>query len=86
MIYLLRHGLDDESFIGGWSDVDLISAGIKQVENTRDYIVDNKLLINNIISSDIKRAKENEEEYLLKEFQRRKAKLPIYPCLLKLLH
>ena len=57
MIYLLRHGLDDESFIGGWSDVDLISAGIKQVENTRDYIVDNKLLINNIISSDIKRAK-----------------------------
>ena len=57
MIYLVRHGLDDETFIGGWSDVDLTSTGIKQVENTRDYIVDNNLLINNIISSDVKRAK-----------------------------
>ena len=57
MIYLVRHGLDDETFIGGWSDIDLTSDGIKQVENTRDYIVDNNLLIKNIISSDIKRAK-----------------------------
>jgi len=57
MIYLIRHGLDDEDYIGGWSDVDLTCIGVKQVEKTRDYIVDNKLLINNIISSDIKRAK-----------------------------
>jgi len=57
MIYLIRHGLDNEDYIGGWSDVDLIETGLKQVEKTRDYIVDNKLLINNIISSDIKRAK-----------------------------
>ena len=56
MIYLLRHGLDDEKFIGGWSNVDLTSIGIEQVKKTRKYIVDNKLFINNIISSDIKRA------------------------------
>ena len=32
MIYLLRHGLDDESKIGGWSDVSLTEDGIKQVK------------------------------------------------------
>ena len=29
MIYLLRHGLDDESYIGGYSDVSLIPEGKK---------------------------------------------------------
>ena len=24
MIYLMRHGLDDENYIGGWSEVDLV--------------------------------------------------------------
>lgn len=56
MIYLLRHGLDDESYIGGWSNVDLTHEGLKQVKKTTKYIVDNKLFINKIISSDIKRA------------------------------
>ena len=27
MIYLLRHGLDDEEYIGGWSDVGLTFEG-----------------------------------------------------------
>ena len=31
MIYLIRHGLDDEKYIGGWSDVDLTIVGRKQV-------------------------------------------------------
>ena len=57
MIYLIRHGLDNEDYIGGWSNIDLTYEGVKQVEKTRDYIVDNNLLINNIMSSDIKRAK-----------------------------
>lgn len=55
MIYLLRHGLDDESFIGGHSDVDLIDEGIVQVKNSSLFIKDN-LKINRIISSDVKRA------------------------------
>ena len=31
MIYLLRHGQDDELYIGGWSDVGLIEKGITEV-------------------------------------------------------
>lgn len=57
MIYLVRHGLDDENYIGGWSDVDLISDGVKQIHDVSKYIVDKGLVINKIISSDIKRAK-----------------------------
>lgn len=58
MIYLLRHGLDDEKYIGGYSDISLIPEGIKQVELARDFIVDNNLKIDKIYSSDIVRAKE----------------------------
>lgn len=56
MIYLLRHGLDDENYIGGWSDVDLVSEGRKQIENSRDFIEKNNLNIEKIITSDVKRA------------------------------
>lgn len=55
MIYLMRHGMDDEKFIGGHSDVSLVSEGVKQVINARDF-VDNNLYINKIITSDIRRA------------------------------
>lgn len=55
MIYLLRHGLDDESFIGGHSDVDLVNDGIIQIKNSALFIKEN-LNINRIISSDVKRA------------------------------
>lgn len=58
MIYLLRHGLDDERYIGGWSDIGLICEGIKQIEGSTKYIVDKMLVINKIYCSDIKRAKE----------------------------
>lgn len=56
MIYLIRHGLDDENYIGGWSNVDLTDEGVNQIKKSVNYIVDKKLDINNIISSDIKRA------------------------------
>jgi len=55
MIYFLRHGLDDERFIGGWSDVDLIEEGIKQIEKSSNFII-NKINVKRIITSDIKRA------------------------------
>ena len=55
MIYLLRHGLDDERYIGGWSSVDLIPEGIVQVQSAAKFINGN-LNVNGIISSDIKRA------------------------------
>jgi len=58
MIYLVRHGLDDEKFIGGYSDISLIEEGINQINDVRDYIIKNQLPINKIYSSDIIRAKE----------------------------
>lgn len=60
MIYLIRHGLDDESRIGGWSDVSLTNEGIKEVEKAKKYIIDN-LSFERIISSDVKRAKETSQ-------------------------
>lgn len=56
MIYLVRHGLDDESYIGGYSDVDLIAGGIVQVNNLGLWLKENSLNINRIYTSDIKRA------------------------------
>ena len=60
MIYLLRHGLDDESKIGGWSNVSLTKEGIDQVKDARKYIEQN-IHFKEIISSDIKRAKQTTE-------------------------
>lgn len=56
MIYLVRHGLDDENYIGGWSNIDLTDIGCKQIEETSKFIVGKRLVINKIISSDVKRA------------------------------
>lgn len=55
MIYLIRHGLDDERFIGGWSTKDLTPYGIEQTKRASKYIKDN-LEIKKIYSSDISRA------------------------------
>ena len=60
MIYLLRHGLDDESKIGGWSNVCLTEKGVKQVIDAGDFIKNN-ITFNKIISSDIKRARQTSE-------------------------
>lgn len=59
MIYFLRHGLDDETYIGGWSDVDLTSSGIEQVKEIISVI--SKLPISKIVSSDVKRARTTAE-------------------------
>ncbi len=57
MIYLLRHGLDDERYVGGHSDVALTSEGIKQVEKSAFYIKNN-LNIKKIYTSDVLRARQ----------------------------
>lgn len=61
MLYLLRHGLDDETYLGGWSDVDLIEEGIKQVEVSTLKMKELNLKIDKIIASDVKRAKTTAE-------------------------
>ena len=57
MIYLMRHGEDNESFIGGWSNGFLTPTGIVHVYNTSIWLKEN-LKISNILSSDIIRAKQ----------------------------
>lgn len=61
MIYLLRHGLDDEAYLGGWSDVDLIDEGIHQVKASALKMKELDLKIDRIIASDVKRAKTTAE-------------------------
>ena len=56
MIYLMRHGLDDESYVGGYSDVGLVDDGIKQVELSVETI--KNLNINRIFCSDVLRARQ----------------------------
>ena len=57
MIYLLRHGLDDENYIGGYSDIRLIDEGKRQVEAAIPILIE-KCKFDRIVSSDIERAKE----------------------------
>ncbi len=58
MIYLMRHGQDDENYVGGWSDVSLLPEGRKEVKETSIWIKNN-LEIKKIICSDVKRAVES---------------------------
>jgi len=56
MIYLMRHGLDDETFIGGHSNVDLTDVGIKQVNGAGIWLKSQSFDIREIYTSDVKRA------------------------------
>lgn len=55
MIYLVRHGKDDETVRGGWSDHPLTEEGIRQAEVLAEQVVSN-LEIKKIYSSDLQRA------------------------------
>lgn len=64
VIYLVRHGKDDDAYRGGWSQLGLIDEGINQAKLLADYLYENKdaFNINTLISSDLKRATETAEE------------------------
>jgi phosphoglycerate mutase len=57
LIYFIRHGQDDEEYIGGWSDVSLTEEGIEEIKKSSTWI-QNNLNIKMIITSDILRATE----------------------------
>lgn len=57
LIYFIRHGQDDEEYIGGWSDVTLTEEGIEEIKKTSTWI-QNNLNIKMIVTSDISRATE----------------------------
>ena len=60
MIYLMRHGQDDENYIGGWSKVGLTKEGKMEVIDTALWMKDN-LDIKRVIVSDIHRAMQTAE-------------------------
>lgn len=61
MIYFLRHGLDDEKYVGGWSDVDLVPKGIRQIEKTIGIMDQDGIIPSSIIASNVRRAKHTAE-------------------------
>lgn len=62
-IYLVRHGDDDERYRGGWSQLPLIPEGIEKAKKLSNYLIseqkqsEEKIVIDRIISSDLKRAR-----------------------------
>jgi len=56
IIYLMRHGLDDETFVGGWSNGGLIKEGKEQVECATKFISQNINDISTIYHSGLNRA------------------------------
>ncbi len=60
MVYLMRHGLDDECYIDGWNDNCLIPEGKLEVIDAALWMRKH-LKIKRVISSDIKRAMETAE-------------------------
>ena len=59
MIYLLRHGSDDDMRLGGWSDAGLSSVGLEQVRRASEKLSSGDYNIQHIFSSDLPRAKES---------------------------
>ncbi len=64
VIYLVRHGKDNEDYRGGWSNLGLIDEGINQSKKLSGHLYTNKdkYIINTLISSDLKRAVETVNE------------------------
>lgn len=64
IIYLVRHGKDDENYRGGWSDLGLLEEGVNQSKLLADYLHYNKekYKIDTLISSDLRRAVETSSE------------------------
>ena len=62
-IYIVRHGQDDDSVRGGWSDTPLTALGVQQSIQFADDLLNNqnKYNIGKIYSSDLKRAKQTAE-------------------------
>ena len=61
MIWLLRHGADDDTRLGGWSNAGLSPVGIEQVRRASEMISSGDYHIQHVFSSDLPRAKETAE-------------------------
>lgn len=61
VIYLVRHGKDDDTVRGGWSNHRLLQEGIDQVHTLAEKVASANMQIDHIYSSDIQRAVETAE-------------------------
>lgn len=61
MIYLMRHGQDDETRLGGWSDAGLTPLGIQQAKQAAETLAAGDFSIRSIYASDIRRAMQTAE-------------------------
>ena len=61
MIYLARHGKDDDTVRGGWSKTPLTEEGIQQAESLASFVQKSNLNIKHICSSDLPRAMQTAE-------------------------
>lgn len=59
--YLMRHGKDDETLRGGWSDAPLTDLGMEQAKAAAEEIVRKQGRIGRILSSDLPRAVQTAE-------------------------
>lgn len=55
-VYLVRHGQDDPSVRGGWSNQPLTPEGHKQAETLAERILTDKISVERVYSSDLPRA------------------------------
>jgi probable phosphoglycerate mutase len=64
IIYLVRHGKDDDNYRGGWSDLGLVEDGVNQSKLLAEYLYKNKeeYKIDTLVSSDLRRAVETTSE------------------------
>lgn len=60
--YLVRHGKDDDTVRGGWSDTPLTTEGVEQVSQlAADIFSENNLNIGTVFTSDLPRARQTAE-------------------------
>ena len=59
--YLVRHGKDDDTVRGGWSQMPLTEEGLKQAESLASFVQKSNLNIKHIYSSDLPRAMQTAE-------------------------
>ncbi len=59
--HLIRHGKDDDTVRGGWSNIGLTEYGVEQVHKLGEQLQEMELGVDCIYASDLQRAKETAE-------------------------
>ena len=74
ILYIARHGKDDDTVRGGWSRTPLTEEGIQQAESLAFFVQKSDLNIKHIRSSDLPRAIQTAKAI------GNQLQLPVVPC------